>query len=224
MTRSHNPHTPRHDHAHNGHPVPRGAAHHPGPDWWLMVRKFIRHGTNIASVAPSSQYLARMILKGIDWDTAKCVVELGAGTGPVTVELLRRAKPHTKIVIVEIDHDFCNRLRARFPQADIVEGNAAQLDELLKARGIDTVDHIVSGLPLPSFTPELRESIMASAAKCLGETGVLRQLTNMPFVYWKMYKKYYADVRFRLVPINLPPAGVYFCRGFKTKTAAAAGA
>lgn len=196
-------------HAHNGH------AKRSGPDWLLMCRKFLKHGTSIATVAPSSRFLARRMLKGIDWDTAECIVELGAGTGPVTKELLRRVKPHTKLIIVELDSDFCKRLRERFPNADIVEGDACHLDELLADRGIKRVDHIISGLPLPSFPAGLRDSILASSAKCLGETGVFRQLTVMPYVYWRMYKKYFSEVKFGLVPLNVPPAGVYVCRGYR---------
>ena len=44
-----------------------------------MCQKFVKHGTAIASFAPSSRFLARMITKGIDYDRAKCIVELGAG-------------------------------------------------------------------------------------------------------------------------------------------------
>lgn len=203
-----------HVHPHNGHAKA-------GSDWLLMCRKFLKHGTSIATVAPSSRFLARRMLKGIDWDAAQCIVELGAGTGPVTKELVRRIKPHTKLIIVELDPDFCDRLRARFPAADIVEGDACHLDELLADRGITKVDHVISGLPLPSFPQGLRESILASAARCLGDTGVFRQLTVMPYVYWRMYKKYFSEVRFGLVPLNVPPAGVYVCKGYRTKTPAA---
>ena len=211
--------------AHHGHPHPHNgshgtrpgdAIHHATPDWWLMLRKFVRHGTSIASVAPSSRFLARMICQGIDYHNAKCIVELGAGTGPITKELLRRVQPHTKLVIVELDPDFCKRLRAKFPSADIVEGDAAHMDKLLHERGIDMVDHVISGLPLPSFPAPLRDSILASAARSLAPDGTFRQLTNMPYVYWKLYRRYFSDVRFKLVPLNLPPAGVYVCKGYRS--------
>ena len=109
-----------------------------------------------------------MITKGIDYDRAKCIVELGAGTGPITKELVKRVKPHTKLIVVELDPDFCQRLRVRFPGTDIVEGDAAQIDKLLADRGITEVDHIVSGLPLPSFPAKLRDAILASSARALG--------------------------------------------------------
>ena len=194
----------------------------PSPDWWLMVRKFLQHGTTIASFSPSSRFLSRKIVQGIDYDSARCIVELGAGTGPITKELVERAKPHTRLIIVEQDADFCKRLRTRFahaPNAEIIEGDAAQIDKLLADRGITEVDHIVSGLPLPSFPAKLRDAILASSARALGGRGTFRQLTNMPLIYWRLYRGYFTDVRFQLVPLNLPPAGVYVCRGFKSPSA-----
>lgn len=185
------------------------------PDWWLMTKKFLRHGTSIASFVPSSSFLSRKIIQGIDFQKAKCIVELGAGTGPITKQLISRVQPHTKLIVVELDRDFCNRLRQRFPGADIVEGDAAKLETLLADRGIPQVDHVISGLPLPSFPKELRDAIIASSAKVLSREGTFRQLTNMPYIYWKLYRKYFHDVRFNLEPINLPPAGVYVCQNYK---------
>jgi phospholipid N-methyltransferase len=190
-------------------PTPRG------PDWWLMLRKFVSQGTAIASFSPSSRFLSRSIIKGIDWNRAKCVVELGAGTGPITKELIKAAGATTKLVIVERDPDFCRVLREKFPGHDIVEGDACKLDEILAERGIEKADHIVSGLPLPSFPAELRDSIIAMSAKVLGPDGEFRQLTNMPWIYFKLYRNYFSNVSFKLVPLNLPPGGVYYCRGYQ---------
>jgi phospholipid N-methyltransferase len=187
-----------------------------GPDWWLMLRKFVSHGTAIASFSPSSRFLARSMVRGIDWRKSRCVVELGAGTGPITRELVRAADPQTKLVIVERDPDFCRLLRLKFPNQDIVEGDACRLDEILAARGIKKADQIISGLPLPSFPSALRDSIIRMSAKVLGPEGEFRQITNMPWVYQKLYRSYFRDVSFKLVPLNLPPGGVYFCRGYQT--------
>lgn len=184
------------------------------PDWWLMVRKFAKHGTSIASFAPSSRFLARTIVKGIDFAKADCIVELGAGTGPITQELVRRARPETKLIIVELDPDFCKRLRSKFPKVDIVEGDAAKMPELLADRNITEVDHVLSGLPLPSFPDELRSAIIASSVAVLKPEGSFRQLSVMPYVYRRLYRRYFSNVKFRLMPLNLPPAGVYICDGY----------
>ena len=188
------------------------------PDWLLMLGKFVRHGSTIASFVPSSRFLARALIRGIDWDKSQCLVELGAGTGPITKQLVRHAKPHTKLIVIEQDRDFCRRLREKFPgmpNLEIVEGDACKLDQILVERGITMCDHVLSGLPTPSFPASLRETIMAVAQKVLPTHGTFRQLTNMPWIYFPLYKSYYEHVKFKLVPLNFPPAGVYFCRGYK---------
>lgn len=193
------------------------------PDWLLMLGKFIRHGSTIASFVPSSRFLSKALIRGIDWDKAQCLVELGAGTGPITKQLVKHAKPHTKLIVIEQDPDFCRRLREKFPIAhnlDIIEGDAGKLDQILATRGITMCDHILSGLPTPSLPTGLRESVMAAAQKVLPEHGMFRQLTNMPWVYYRFYKNYFQNVSFRMVPLNFPPAGVYYCKGYKGVKAA----
>lgn len=191
----------------------------PSPERWLMLRKFLKHGTTIASFSPSSRFLSRSIIRGIDWSKTKCVVELGAGTGPITKEIVKAAPPGVKLIIVELDPDFCRVLREKFPGHDIVEGDACKLDEILAARGIEKADHVISGLPLPSFPAQLRDSIIAMSAKILGPDGEFRQLTNMPWVYYKLYRNYFRNVSFKLVPWNLPPGGVYYCKGYQLQPA-----
>jgi phospholipid N-methyltransferase len=190
-----------------------------GSDWWLMFTKFLKQGRSIASFAPSSRFMARKIINGIDWDKAKCIVELGAGTGPITAQMVKHLKPHTKLLVIELDKDMAARLKAKFPNVDVVQGDASKFDELLAERGITQVDHVVSGLPLPSFPAELRDTILSKSAKMLSPEGTFRQLTVMPWVYYKMYRGYFEDVRFKFVPINMPPGGVYVCRGYNKKAA-----
>ena len=49
---------------------------------------------------------------------------------------------------------------------------------LLAERGITSVDHVISGLPLPSFPAGLRDAVIAASAKVLTPTGTFRQLTQ----------------------------------------------
>lgn len=186
----------------------------PGEGRWLFFTKFLQRGKVIASFAPSSRYMVRTLLRDIDFQRCRCIVELGAGTGPITKELIRRAPAGCRLVIVEIDPDLAAYLRRRFPGVDVVEADAADLDHLLDQRGIGQVDHILSGLPLPSIPEHVRERILDVSARRLVEGGSFRQLTVMPLVYYRMYRRYFQDVRFKFVPLNLPPGGVYVCQGF----------
>jgi phospholipid N-methyltransferase len=198
------------------HPRPNGVSHPNGapplpPDWWLFFTKFLRHGTAIAAFLPSSRWLARALVRQIDFRRAGAIVELGAGTGPVTAELLRRGGQY-RAVIVERDRDFCRRLRERFPQADVAEADAVDLDRLLADRGLERIDYCLSGLPLPSFRPADRDRLLEVLARRLAPGGTFLQLTHMPWVYYPLYRRYFPRVRFHLVLRNFPPAGFYVCR------------
>ena len=187
-------------------------------DFTLFLGKFLRQGTAIASLAPSSSWLSRTTVRNIDWSKANVLVELGAGTGPITRVLAEKAAPGCKVVVLERDADFCRLLRERFENRDgfqIIEGDVRDLASILADRGIGQADHIVSGLPVPSFQVDLRQALFRVVSQVLKPEGTFNQITELPWVYLNLYRRYFEGVEFTFEPRNLPPAGAYFCRGVK---------
>ena len=184
-------------------------------DFTLFLGKFLKQGTAIASLAPSSPWLSRLTVRNIDWNRAKVVVELGAGTGPITRVLADQAPPGCHVLVLERDPDFCRLLRERFAgrsDFDVVEGDVRDLASMLADRGIGQADHIVSGLPVPSFPKDLQQSLFRVVGQVLKPEGTFNQITELPLVYWRFYRKFFEEVQFVFEPRNLPPAGAYFCR------------
>ena len=199
----------------NGRPGPSPkSTRNGGSDLWLLLRKFVTNAKTVATIAPSSRALSRAILRGIDRSKTKTVVELGAGTGPITKELVAVAPPDVRLVVNEFLPEFCTALRQKFPGLDVVEGDARRLSEMLAERGITKVDYILSGLPLTHFSAADRDAVIDQAGLLLGPDGEFRQLTTAPWLYRNLYRRYFREVRFRLVVWNLPPGGVYYCRGW----------
>ena len=95
-----------------------------------------------------------------------------------------------------------------------MEGDARRLAEMLAERGITQVDYILSGLPITHFSKTDRDAVIDQAAQVLGPDGEFRQLTTFPWIYRYIYRRYFREVRFKFVLWNLPPGGVYFCRGW----------
>src|SRR5690349_2348437 len=127
-------------------------------DFFLFLGKFLRHGTKIASLAPSSKWLSEATVSNVDWPRARVIVELGAGTGPITKVLAEKAHPDCKVIVLERDADFARLLRERFagrPTFDVVEGDVRDLAQILADRGIERADYLISGLPVPSFPSDL---------------------------------------------------------------------
>jgi ornithine lipid N-methyltransferase len=187
-------------------------------DFTLFLGKFLRHGTKIASLAPSSRWLSRTTVRNIAWDRARVLVELGAGTGPITRVLAERAHPHCKVIVLERDPDFARLLRERFEgraNFDVVEGDCRDLAAILADRGIAQADSIISGLPVPSFPEDLQRDLFRVVRRVLAPEGTYNQITELPWVYWGLYRRFFDEVRFAFQPLNFPPAGAYFCRGPK---------
>jgi phosphatidylethanolamine/phosphatidyl-N-methylethanolamine N-methyltransferase len=187
----------------------------------LFLGKFLTQlarGNPIASIAPSSRWLSRTTVRNIPWDRVETLIELGAGTGPITRVLAERARPDCRVIVVERDHDFADLLRERFgslPNFEIIQGDIRDLAPVLADRGISRVDHIVSGLPVPSFSGELRQSLFNLVRTILVPDGTFNQITEIPWVYWPFYRRFFNCVDFAFEPRNLPPSGAYFCRDLR---------
>lgn len=192
-------------------------------DFTLFLKKFIRHGTAIASLAPSSRKLSLATVANIDWANTHTLLELGAGTGPITAVIAEKARPDCRIMALERDPDFVARMKVRFANVanvEVIQGDVRNLPEILAERGLESVDAVVSGLPIPSFPPDLQEALFDNVRKVLKPGGPFSQITEMPWVYLRLYKKYFDNVRFRFEPRNLPPAGAYHCSGPKASVGA----
>jgi phosphatidylethanolamine/phosphatidyl-N-methylethanolamine N-methyltransferase len=120
--------------------------------------------------------------------------------------------------VVERDPDFARLLQDRFcgrKYFEVVHGDVRDLAALLHQRGFMSADHVVSGLPVPSFARDLRKSLFQTVAAVLKPTGTYNQITEIPWLYHRFYQRYFDEVRFVFEPRNLPPAGAYLCRGVK---------
>jgi phospholipid N-methyltransferase len=187
-------------------------------DFALFLGKFLTQGTRIASVAPSSRWLSRLTVANIDWAKATALVELGAGTGPITRVIAERARPECRVIVIERDRDFASLLRKRFetrPNFEIVEGDVRDLAPILAARNVSSVDHVISGLPSPSLPRAVQVDLFRAVRSVLRLEGTFNQITEVPWLYWGFYRKFFDEVRFVFEPRNVPPAGTYFCRGVK---------
>ena len=135
------------------------------------------------------------------------VVELGAGTGTVTRELLHTGiEPHN-LLVIEKAPTMAQILRQRFPQLSIVQGDATHLRELLPPSR--RADCIVSSLPLISLGKEVRESIIQAMHESLRDGGILIQYTYS----WSSSNPA-LNCKFQLVDSrriwdNVPPARIF---------------
>ena len=98
------------------------------------------------------------------------VVELGAGTGTVTQELLRTGISPHNLLIIEKAPTMIQVLHQRFPQLNIIQGDASDLCQLLPQER--RADYIISSLPLISLGKTVREAIILAMHDALRSSTV----------------------------------------------------
>lgn len=180
-------------------------------DRGLFLKKFLQKGRTISSAAPSSRSLVEGMLRHIDFSRPATIVELGAGTGPVTEQVLERLRPHHRFVAVENDKEFCEVLRRRFPEVTLLQMDATRIADPLARLGVDRVDYILSGLPSPNLPPRGVVRLWKWLRRSLSPEGLFIQITIAPFVYRGFYERVFESVNYRMVWWNVPPGGVYCC-------------
>jgi phospholipid N-methyltransferase len=182
----------------------------------LFLGRFLRNPRTVGAIAPSSRRLAREMVGGIDFERPVRIVELGAGTGAFTREIVERLGPEGRYLGVDIDAAFVARIRDRWPRIDCVCAPAETLPALAAERRLAPVDHIVSGLPFASLPGATSRSILDAIAATLRVGG-----TFTTFQYLHAYRlppavAFRREIRSRfgagpsstLVVWNVPPAYV----------------
>lgn len=139
-----------------------------------FLTEFIKHPKHIGAVVPSSKILARKMVDVIDFNRAKCIVELGPGTGAFTKEIMKRKKKETIFLLVEINEVFFKELKRKFKDEQnviVIHGSAENIKKYMEQLNIECIDYVLSGLPFTSLREEVSKRILNSVMETIHENG-----------------------------------------------------
>lgn len=183
----------------------------------MLFREFLRAPTSVATVTASSDALVAAMAAPLPLDGDPVVVELGAGTGRVTDELVRRLAGRGRHIAVELNPALAQRLAARHPGVTVVCADAGTLPAVLRDHGLDHVDVVSSLLPWVAWA---HAPIADLAAAALAPTGTFTQVSLWPTKWMPPARRQERDLRARFAEFtisptvwpNLPPARVLIGR------------
>ncbi len=175
-----------------------------------FLRSFLSAPRRVGAVLPTSRYTARAMIDMAPVHAAHCVVELGAGTGPLTKELVPRLGRESELLAFEIDPALARVLEAELtdPRVRVIAESAANLEAHLRGKQPEI---IFSALPFTSLPARLRNELLGAARRVLADDGVMVVLQYSPFVEGTL-RAVFASVERRLSLPNVPPAFLFACR------------
>lgn len=176
-------------------------------DLALFRRRLLKNPRQVSAIAPSSRTLARAMTLGLGPKTGP-VVEFGPGTGRFTEAILARGVPPENVTLFELDEEFVDYLRQKFPGVTVHQLPAQDAARLIPV-GVSTV---ISGLPLLSMPEDVRHGIVGAAFAILAPRGHYVQFTYGPRP--PLPPETIASLGLKVnrghkVWANLPPATVY---------------
>jgi phosphatidylethanolamine/phosphatidyl-N-methylethanolamine N-methyltransferase len=140
------------------------------------------------------------------------VLEIGAGTGAITRELLRNAIGPANLLVIERDADLARLLRRKFPDVLVRCDDALHCNQILSEHSMSSVQTVVSSLPLLNLEPNQRDAIVRAMLKTLDRNGQLIQYTYAPFCPIPVGRFHIRAECLGRIWINLPPATVWLFR------------
>lgn len=178
-----------------------------------FYREWLRQPMSVAAVSPSGRRLAEAVAAAVG--PARSVVELGGGTGSLTEALVARGIAN--LVVVEAVPAFCELLRRRFPELEVIEGDAARAPSLLAGSRVPpgTADVVVSGLGMLTRPREEQQRLLEAMLALLRPGGFIVQFTYS--LFFPAARGLLAEMglearREGMTWINLPPASVFVVR------------
>lgn len=176
----------------------------------LFIQEMVSSPRQVGAIAPSSRKLAAVMAESLPRDYQEYVLELGPGSGVVTQALLDRGLPPNRLIAIEKSPRLAEHLRHKFPSAHILEGDALEMQALIKNLAPHALPFtfIFSGLPLLNFEPSTALRLADILRKSLKPEGRLIQFSYSlrPKRSRSFFNFNYLDST--LVWQNLPPARV----------------
>ena len=184
----------------------------------MFLLNYICHPKTTGAIIQSSKALAQVITEGAVIECANNIIEIGAGSGAFTKEILRKKSPNAKFFAVEINPNFAHKLKEKFPNLDIALGSAKDLSAMMKERDMESADIIISGIPWSFLGIREQSTMLKSIYGALSQGGYFNTfayhspLPSAKVFKRKLYKTFDKVQKSKSVVLNIPPAFVYMCK------------
>jgi len=176
---------------------------------------FFKDLKQVGAIAPSSKFLAKDLVtqfkKRLSDDdcSPQRILEIGAGTGPLTKQIIKHLRPKDQLDIVEIHKKFYQIVKAKYRQPNVQVHHS----DILKFEPNCKYDFIFSSLPYENMPEDISRQIWEKKLSFCSNNAYISYFKYLKFRDFKsdfeekVVEKYGQDKKF--VFLNLPPAKVY---------------
>jgi phosphatidylethanolamine/phosphatidyl-N-methylethanolamine N-methyltransferase len=174
----------------------------------MFFRRWLANPLQMGSVVPSSATLCARIVRQTRRAPDEAVLELGAGTGVISRALLASGVPADRLFVVEIAPPMAGHLRRALPGAQVIEGDARRLAELVPAEWHGRIGTVICGIPLV-LLPLAEQRRLISAMQDVAPGRGFLHFSYCATSPISLRKHQLSGRREAWTPLNFPPASVW---------------
>jgi phospholipid N-methyltransferase len=175
-----------------------------------FFKEFVQAPSHVGSICPSSGALTSALIKSASLNNDGFIVDLGAGSGIITENLLKAGVDPKRLLAVEISPGFAGVFSRRCPAVPLFVEDARNLSLILDRLdpGLP-VSSIISSLPLRNIPDDLVREILEEIKLVLQKrSGSFIQYTYAWWMRYPLGKYGFQPNTSRIVLKNIPPAKV----------------
>jgi phosphatidylethanolamine/phosphatidyl-N-methylethanolamine N-methyltransferase len=177
-----------------------------------FFRGWMARPRSVGAIIPTGSVTARRMASIIDTGSGLPVLEVGPGTGVITRAILARGVRQENLYAVEYSPEFVRHLRRLYPAANIIQGDAFDLDATLGDKNRLVFDSVVSGVPLLNFPLASRIAYLDDLLDRIPLGRPVVQLTYGPKSPIPAGHGNYTVEHFDFVLRNIPPTQLWIYR------------
>ncbi len=175
---------------------------------WTFFREAVRNFRSTGAIARASPLLIKRLIEAVPSHRPLRVIELGPGDGCITTALLDRLHPGSTLTAFEINPVFVRRLQ-QLPDSRL-HVHSVGAERLSEHFAPQSIDFVVSSLPLSMIPQEVKEEIIRQSQRVLRPGGQFLQY-QYALQDYGLLKDSFNRVNVSFTLANLPPAFVYSC-------------
>ncbi len=176
--------------------------------------EYLKNPKQVGAIASSSQFLVKSMIDEIDFHKSSCIVELGAGQGNITKDLLRKLPKKSKLLTFEINKKFVKDLRKiKDKRLIVIEDSAENLEKYLLRNGFKKADYIIGALPITLWPKKIVNTLLKNIKYSLREKGKYIQYASY-LRHYQLFVKHFKNknIKLKYTLLNIPPTFIYVCR------------
>lgn len=184
--------------------------------WIRFLYEGVKNFKEIGAVARSGKSMRRKMTAYIQPED-RYIVELGAGDGVITKDILQQMSTDAKLLSFEINEEFCKKLHAiNDDRLIVINDSAENIEMYMKQHNFHTIDIAISAIPFLVLPLDTVQKILHACKNNMRE-GALYLQVHYGKNLSKLYIEIFGNLSIEFILSNIPPSYIFKCVINKSK-------